>query len=244
MTGVTGGFDSDIGEALLGAFFEFGRAHIDTFNGFASGDVNGRGTGRYTGGGLLARFDVGTGPFSGMYAEGVWRMGHISTEWHSDDLRDNLNRPADYDLSNHYYGGHVGLGYMLPLGDMIEADMYGKFFWLHQSGDSADMNGEIVDFNSVDSRRLRLGLRLNLTLFDAVTPYVGAAWEHEYSGTARAVAQDFSIPEASLKGDSGLFELGMSMEPESGPLIFDVALQGSTGEKEGLGGHLSVLYRF
>ena len=244
MTGVTGGFESDMGEAVVGAFFEFGRAHLDTFNGFVSGDVNGRGTSRYAGGGLLARFDIGTGPLTGGYAEGVWRMGNMDTDWYSDDLRDNLNRPADYDLSNHYYGGHVGLGYLLPIGGLFDVDVYGKFFWTHQSGDKADMNGEIVNFNSVDSRRLRLGMRLDVTLFDTLTPYVGAAWEHEYSGTARAVAQDFSIPDASLKGDSGLFELGLSMEPASGPLVFDVAFQGSTGERDGLGGHLSVLYRF
>ena len=244
MTGLTGSFRSGSGRVLAGGFFEFGRAHLDTFNGFASGDVNGRGNSQYTGAGVLLRYDVETGPLAGLYAEGVGRLGNVDTQWHSDDLRDNMDRPADYDLSTPYYGAHVGLGHVLSLADVVNVDTYGKFFWTHQGGDRADMNGEIVNFDDVDSRRLRLGVRFDLTAFESMTPYVGAAWEHEYSGTARAVARDFSIPDASLEGDSGVFELGLAVEPSSRPLTLDLALVGSAGERDSLGGHLSVLYRF
>lgn len=244
MTGLTGSFAGAGGRTVLGGFFEFGRAHLDTFNGFVSGDVNGRGDSQYMGAGVLARYDVTTGPLSGLYAEGAGRVGSIDTKWHSDDLRDNMGRPADYDLSNPYYGGHAGIGYVLGLGESLDMDVYGKFFWTHQDGDGADMNGDAVHFNSVDSRRLRLGTRFDWQIWEGVTPYAGAAWEHEYSGTAHAVANDFSIPDASLKGDSAVFELGLSVEPGAGPLTLDAAFTGSTGERDSLGGHLSLLYRF
>lgn len=244
MTGLTGSFRVGGGRTLLGGFVEFGRAHLDTFNGFASGDVNGRGDSQYVGAGVLARYSVASGPLAGLYAEGVGRLGTIDTAWHSGDLRDNLDRPADYDLSTPYFGAHVGLGYELSLADAVTVDTYGKFFWTHQNGDHADMNGDIVHFDDVDSRRLRLGVRLDLTAFENMRPYLGAAWEHEYSGTARAVAGDFSIPDASLKGDSGLFEVGLAVEPSRVPLTLDVAFVGSTGERDSLGGHLSMLYRF
>ena len=244
MTGLTGSFTGARGRTVLGGFFEFGRAHLDTFNGFSAGNVNGRGDSHYLGAGVLARYDVAEGPLSGLYVEGVGRMGSIDTRWHSDDLRDNMGRPADYDLSNPYYGGHVGLGHVLPLGDALDMDIYGKFFWTHQDGDEENMNGDNVHFNSMDSRRLRLGVRFDWDAPLGVTPYAGAAWEHEYSGTAHAMANEFSIPDASLKGDSGVFELGFSMEPGTGPLTMDVAFTGSAGERDSLGGHLSLLYRF
>lgn len=244
MTGLTGSFAGAGGRTVLGGFFEFGRAHLDTFNGFSSGDVNGRGSSHYLGAGVLARYDVDEGPLSGLYLEGVGRMGSIDTRWHSDDLRDNMGRPADYDLSNPYYGGHVGLGHVLSLGDALDMDIYGKFFWTHLDGDQENMNGDDVFFNSMDSRRLRLGVRFDWDTALGVTPYAGAAWEHEYSGTAHAMANEFSIPDASLKGDSGVFELGFSMEPGAGPLTMDVAVTGSAGERDSLGGHLSLLYRF
>ena len=123
-------------------------------------------------------------------------------------------------------------------------DVYGKFFWTHQDGDGADMNGDAVHFNSVDSRRLRLGARFDWKVLEGVTPYAGAAWEHEYSGTTHAVANDFSIPDASLKGDSAVFELGLAVEPGAGPLTLDAAFTGSTGERDSLGGHVTLLYRF
>lgn len=244
MTGVTRNLAVQQGDLLFGAFFEFGRAHLNTFSGFAAGNVNGTGTSRYTGGGLLARFDAGQGPLSGWYAEGSLRMGLIDTSWRSGDLRDNMDRPAEYDVTAMYYGGHAGLGRIVPLGDALRADVYGKFFLAHQNGRSVDMNGEDVDFDAVDSRRFRLGARLEYTLADGITPYAGGAWERELDGTARAVAQGFAIPSASLKGNSGIFELGLNMEPKEYPLDIDIVFQGSAGVRDSLGGSLNVACRF
>lgn len=244
MTGITGNFSAESGRSLIGGFFEFGRAHLDTFNGFAAGDVNGSGSSRYVGAGMLARFDVTSGLLSGWYIEGVGRVGNAETEWFSGDLRDNMDRPAEYDLSNPYYGFHVGMGHVLSFGDVADVDVYGKFFWMRQDSDRTNMNGEDVDFDEVESRRLRMGMRLDWTQFDGVTPYAGAAWEHEYSGTASAMARDFSIPDASIEGDNGIFELGLSMEPSDMPLTLDIAFIGTAGERDSLGGHLSVFYRF
>lgn len=244
MTGVTGSLAFPDGRTLLGGFFEFGRAHLSTFNGFASGNVHGQGSSQYVGAGLLIRLDADSGPLAGWYAEGLGRVGSIDTEWYSGDLRDNMNRPAEYDLSNPYYGVQAGVGYMASLTDSVRADMYGRFSWTRQDGDSADMNGEKVSFDEVDSRRLRMGIRFDWTSFRGMTPYVDAAWEHEYDGTAQAVARDFSIPDASLRGDSGVFQIGLNMEPSDVPLMLDIAVAGSVGERDSLGGHMNVLYRF
>ena len=244
MAGLTGNRVWGDGRMVIGGFFEFGRAHLSTFNGFSSGNVRGRGNSQYAGAGVLARFDVTSGPLSGWYAEGVARAGQAETEWYSADLKDNMNRPADYDLSNPYYGFHAGLGHVFSLGESVEADLYGKYFWTHQDGDGADMNGEGVHFKTLDSRRLRMGIRLDWSPAEGVTPYVGAAWEHEYCGTAHVTAGNFTVPDASLKGDSGLFELGLRVDAENTPFSLDVAAVGSTGERDGIGGTLTLFYRF
>lgn len=244
MTGLAGKLSMEGGDVIFGGFFEFGRAHLSTFNGFASGNVHGTGSSHYAGGGLLARIEAGSGLLKGWYAEGVWRTGQISTSWYSGDLRDNMDRPAEYDLSNLYYGGHAGLGHVFSLGKDISLDAYGKFFWTRQEGDGADMNGENVRFKSVDSRRVRAGARLSWTAAEGVTPYAGAAWEKEFCGEAHVLARDFSIPDASLEGDSALFELGLSVAPLSRPFSMDIAVVGSAGERESIGGRLNLLYRF
>ena len=244
LTGLAGQVLSENAKVTLGGFFEFGRAHLDTFNDFSSGHVNGRGTGDYAGGGVLARVEAEGGPLRNWYAEAVWRMGHAGTAWHSDDLRDNMNRPARYDLSNLYYGGHVGVGHVFSLGESLTLDIYGRYFWMRQEADSADMNGEMVHFDRVDSSRLRGGMRLAWDVAEGVTPYAGAAWEQEFRGSARAAARDFSIPDASLEGGSALFELGLDVSPCDRPFSLDVGLVGSTGERDSLGGRLNVMYRF
>lgn len=244
MTGLAGTWDLDGNEAVFGGFFEFGRAHLDTFNGFSLGDVRGNGSSHYTGGGLLARIEAGPGPLEGWYAEGVLRTGNIVTSWYSGDLRDNMDRPAEYDLSNLYYGGHAGLGHVFSPAETLALDVYGRFFWTHQQADSADMNGEMVHFQSVDSRRVRAGARLSWTVCEGVTPYAGAAWEKEFGGAAHVTARDFSVPDASLKGDSALFELGVNVASSSRPFSLDLGLAGSTGERESMGGRLNLQYRF
>ncbi len=228
----------------LGVFFEFGVSRLDTFSDTAGGDVSGEGNGRYAGGGLLAKAVAEQGPLAGWYAEGSVRAGRLDTSWRSGDLRDNMDREAEYDTDTPYYGGHVRLGKRLALSERLLADLYGAGFLTHQDGETVNMNGEEVDFDSVDSRRLRLGARLEYALTEELRPYAGAAWEREFDGTARSVAQAFSIPAASLEGNSGLFEIGLNMKLEGSGLDVDVALQASTGVQEGIGGMVYARYTF
>ena len=244
ITGVARRIPLQQSEWLLGAFVEFGRAHLGTSNNFFTENVDGRGNSQYTGGGLLARLDMCHGPLQGWYVEGSLRMGEINTSWQSSDLLDNLDRPAEYDITTLYYGGHAGIGRILPLGEKMHVDLYGKYFLTHQGGEHVDLYGDIVDFHAVNSNRLRFGGRLEYTLDAGVTPYVDAAWEREFDGTAGAVASGFSIPSASLRGNSGIFELGVRVAPGASSCNIDVALQGSTGVRDSVGGSVQFSLAF
>ncbi len=231
-------------EWILGVFFEFGRAHLGTFNDFSSEDVDGRGDSQYAGGGLLARMEVSHGLFRGWYIEGSLRMGEVNTSWISGDLLDNMDRPAEYDITTLYYGGHAGIGRVISLGERLRSDLYGKYFLTHQGGEHVDLYGDGVDFHAITSSRLLLGGRLEYALKDGVTPYVGAAWEREFDGTAGAVASGFTIPSASLRGNSGVFELGVSVSSGNFPCDVDLSIQGSTGVRDSLGGSVQVSWEF
>lgn len=190
LVGMARRFDAAPGSFLTGAFFEYGYGHSSTHNGFDDRSaVDGNGQSSYYGGGLLARFDVTTSPLAGLYAEGSFRLGRLSTDWHSDDLRDALGRRADYDSSVPYYGAHAGLGYIWDLSEKTSLDVYGKYFWTRVKGDSVRLStGDPVDFKATDSQRLRAGARFTKVLDGRVVPYLGAAWEHEFDGRARATA--------------------------------------------------------
>ena len=97
----------------------------------------------------------------------------------------------------------------------------------------------------MNSHRLRLGGRLTYAVNEHISPYVGAAWEHEVDGTARATSLGHSLAAPSLTGDTGMGELGLSWTPSATiPLTVDLAVQGYTGIRQGYTGSLMAKWEF
>jgi outer membrane autotransporter protein len=101
----------------------------------------------------------------------------------------------------------------------------------------------------MDSRRRRTGARfahkvetekgLRLTL------YVGAAYEHEFDGKARATANGDSIDSLEVKGATGIGELGLTYKPsDASGFSMDFGAQGYADKREGVSGNLQVKFEF
>jgi outer membrane autotransporter protein len=104
-------------------------------------------------------------------------------------------------------------------------------------------SGESVRFKDTDSSRVRAGGRFSYTIDDTIAPYIGAAWEYEFDGMARATTNGFSLPSPSLRGDTGVGELGLSIK--AGELIsLDLGIQGYSGKREGATGSAQVKIEF
>ena len=247
LTGLAWGVDLTPGRLTLGAFFEYGNGSYNTHNSFSNAaDVDGDGNTFYLGGGILARMDfVNTGP-GRFYAEASGRMGQTHNEYDSSDLRDAQGRTANYDSDAPYYGLHFGAGYIWELTGRASLDLYGKYFWTRQQGDSIGLStGEHLSFDDANSSRLRFGGRFAYTVNEHVAPYVGAAWEHEFDGRARATTNGFDIDVPNLRGDTGIGELGLSLTPSVDlPLTVDLGVQGYTGKREGVTGSVQLKYEF
>jgi autotransporter-associated beta strand protein len=247
LAGLSFGADLPAGRLTLGAFFEYGNGSYDTHNSFGAGAVNGDGDIYHTGGGILGRMDfANTGP-GRVYAEASGRAGGVHNEYDNSDLRDVHGRKAGYDSSSAYYGAHLGLGYLWNVTEAASLDLYGKYFWTRQEGDTVRLTtDDRVKFDDTDSHRLRLGGRFAFAANEHISPYIGAAWEHEFDGKARAyTANGFAIDAPSLRGDTGIGELGLSVRPSAAvPLSFDLGVQGYTGKREGVTGSLQVRLEF
>jgi outer membrane autotransporter protein len=247
LVGVSFGTDTAPGFLTLGAFFESGFGSYSTYNSFAnSGSVKGDGHSSYTGGGVLGRMDFRrTGP-GHFYAEASGRAGAAYNEYSSSDLRDSWGRKVNYDASSPYYGLHLGTGYVWNVTDAASLDLYGKYFWTRQTGDSVRLStGDPVDFESADSHRLRLGARFAYAVNEYASPYAGAAVEHEFDGVARAKTYGHSIDSPDLRGGTGIAELGLTLTPSDKlPLSIDFGIQGHAGKREGVTGNLQVKFEF
>lgn len=235
---------NNAGRLTFGPFIEYGKgeytSHLD--NG-----IRGDGNTKYYGVGVLARQDNN----DGVYYEGSLRYGRMDADYASGDLinfADNRVQTS-YDSSSVYYGAHLGIGKVNKLDDTTKADVYAKFMYTHQNGDSVALRGEgageVYDFDAVDSTRVRAGARVSKDYSERGTGYAGLAYEYEFDGEAKATVLGFSTPSPSIKGSSGLLELGYILQPKGAndPAI-DINLQGWGGKKQGFTGNVNFVWKF
>jgi len=110
---------------------------------------------------------------------------------------------------------------------------------------TADVCGDPIKFKDMDSHRLRGGARFRYAINEYVTPYIGAAYEHEFDGRARAAVYGHKVGTPDLIGGTGMGELGLSLNPSKDlPLSIDLGVQGYVGKREGVTGSLQVHFEF
>lgn len=229
------------GKLLFGPVVEYGggsyKSHLD--NG-----ITGEGGAHYWGLGLMARQVTN----SGLYYEGSVRAGRVNADYKG--CIDGVT-PLKYDTSSNYLGAHLGLGKVRDIGHGNTLDSYLKYFYTHQGGDDttlystgADGMEEPANFNSVNSHRLRLGARITHKINDRSSFYGGLAYQHELCGEARATFGDnVSVPSPTIKGGSGMLELGWQVKP-GGPVNIDLGLTGWIGRQRGLTMHVGATWNF
>ena len=232
---------NNAGKLTFGPFVEYGYGD---YTSYLDNGVRGDGKTKYYGVGVLARQDN----TSGVYYEGSLRYGRMNADYASNDLG-TAGVHSSYDSSSAYYGAHLGIGKVTELNDTTKADVYAKLLYTHQNGDSVTLqgegNGEVYDFDAVDSTRARVGARVSKAYSERGTGYVGLAYEYEFDGEARATVKGFSTPSPSIKGSSGLLELGYILQPKgvNDPTI-NIGLQGWGGKKQGVTGNVNFVWKF
>ena len=240
--------DSPVGRATGGAFFETGWGSYNSFNSFRDlARVRGSGEMSYYGGGLLGRYDVKDVMLAGTYFDTSIRAGWTTTNFHTGDIQYNGWR-AGFDTSAVYVGGHGGIGrlWTLPgLNGKGTLDTSARVLWTHLDSDSMTVHDDRVRFDSADSLRARLGGRFAYAVTEYASPYLGAYWEHEFAGTQRATANGVRLSSPTLRGSTGIAEVGVTITPSKKlPLSIDLGVQGSAGKREGITGSLQIRWTF
>ena len=243
VTGLSKSLPLRDGNLMLGAFFEHGNGSYDTYNAFLDiGPTHGNGNLRYWGGGVLGRLDfhrTGSGYY---YTEGSLRAGELSNGYYNADIRDWEDRAARYDAASVYYGAHLGVGKFLHLSNRTSFDLSTKYVWTQMRGDTVTLfTGEPLDFETINSYRLRLGGRCHFALNSFIMPYLGGVWEHEFDGAARASTHGFAVGVPSLRGGTGFGELGIALKPSTNHGFFtDFGVQCYGGKRDGVTATLSI----
>ncbi len=219
------------------AFFEGGYGDFDTTNNFSGIDVLGGGNVRYFGGGVGARNDFSCG----FYMDASMRMGMVDFDQTINTFGSDT---GNYDVSTAYYGAHLGIGKVFELTEAGRLDIYARGLFLQISGKDTDTSaGELLSIDNITSMRSQLGARYNHKLTDSVSGYVGAIWDYEFDGEVSGKLDGDAIDEPSLKGSTGIAELGIQLTP-SDRFTLDLGVQGSVGKREGIGGTAMLTLSF
>ena len=224
----------DGAKVLFSPFVEYGRG---TYDSYLDDGTHGNGKISYIGAGILGKLTQ---------KDGLWLEGSLRAGRAKSDYSANLSgTAASYDGSNTYYGAHLGAGKTFAIKEGSSIDAYARYFWSHQNSMTATLNtGDVYEFGSVNSQRLRLGLRYSLKDKTTGEFYAGLAWEHEFAGKAGATYQGDAAPSPSLKGSSYMLELGYRFMPENSRVSYDLHLNGWQGQRKGITGGASVKWAF
>ncbi len=228
------------GKLLFGPVVEYGGGKYDSYN----NDVHGEGGAHYFGVGLMAR-QVN---YDGFYYEGSVRGGRVTSDYKSFDVRPG--NKVEYDSSSNYWAAHLGVGKVFAAGKQGTVDGYLKYFYSHQGGDDTDIKfdgdpRERASFDSVDSNRIRIGARYTHKINEMNSLYGGLAYQYEFGGEARAHYSTSGVaPSPSVKGSSGMLELGWQVKPGEGPLTLDLGVTGWAGKQRGGSVQLGATWSF
>ena len=223
------GFAKKADKLLFGVAVEHGRGNYDSYldNGVhASGDI------KSTGGVIFGEYKLD----NGVHYDAALRAGRVKSDYSST--------ATSYDESSTYYGFSLGGGKELAVSDKATLDVYGRYYFSHTNGSDVSIaTGEEIDFDAVNSHRLRIGGRYTTTLTEKSKAYAGLAWQYEFGGDAKAAINGCSAPAPSLQGHSAIVEAGYKLNAGKN-LTLDFNLNGAMGKQRGIGGGIGAQWLF
>lgn len=233
------GFAKDVtnskGKLMFGPIVEYGRGSYDSY---LDNGTHGSGNSSFWGiGGIVKQTNT-----DGLYYEGSLRAGKIKNDYSTSSIGTGMS----YDNSAAYVAVHAGLGKVVTINDANSIDYYGKLFYSRQNGSNATLsNGSVYDFDAVNSVRSKIGFRYNHAMDVKNSLYAGLAWQHEFNSEARATINGYGAPAPSVKGETGVMELGWKLNPSSNNKFeLDLGMTGYIGKQKGVGGSANFMWHF
>ena len=227
------GVAKEIGDLTLGFAVGYGRSSFDSYN---AGGIHGSGDSKGTGFTVLSQWQKD----KGVHYEAALQAGRVKNDYSA-----NLSGfDTHYDESSNYYGLTLGGGKEFVLSDKNSVDVYGLYFWSHTNGsDTVTNHGDRMSFDAINSHRLRLGSRFTREVNKVSSLYAGLAWQYEFKGDARATINGQGAPSPSLKGHSGLLEIGWKANAGKNFTV-DLGLNGWAGKQQGISGNVGFEWKF
>jgi outer membrane autotransporter protein len=230
---------------LVAGFIDGGFASYDVKSNYGilhGSSLDGDGSLRYIGGGLMARqrWD------NGFRLEASARTGKIENKFSAMNITLPTGEHLHYDMETPYYALHFGIGHEWSLSEDSELDVLLRYFWTKQDSSTVRFStGDKVDFDDNISQIVRLGARYTKLKSDRFSYYLGAAYEHEFDTKTRGFLNGHPLNVPSLKGSTGIAEIGVIFRStEDRHFNIETGLQGHFGVRRGISGGVRLGWEF
>jgi len=218
-----------------------GREHDDGNVRFSS-DLSKRGEAVHTRHHDIEQNEIGGKVFYG--TQTVARIGKASSNY-KGLVYDAGTGYVGYDENRTYWSYGLEAGYEWDMNESTRLDFAARYRALTLEGFNDRIACDRYEIDDFESHRTHLGLRLNYTGRRGMVPYIGAAWEYEFDSRVRGRAEGLELAEDSLKGSTGVGEIGIKINPsEDSRWTFDGSLKGYIGRTEGVAASLYASYLF
>lgn len=226
--------DNKSGKLLIAPLAEYGRGSYDSY---IDSGVHAEGTSKYWGAGVMARQTNN----SGFYYEGSLVGGKSTNDYSTKDIGTGIS----YDTSAMYMNAHLGAGKIVELGEKDRLNYYGKFFYSRLGSDDVTLsNGAKYSFDASESKRVCLGGRWTRELDAMNKLYAGMAWQYEFDAESRATVNGKTAQAPTMKGHTGIFELGWNVKPNNAKFDIDMSFLGYTGKQKGGSLNVNMNWKF
>lgn len=228
-----------------GIAIEYGRSHYDTYNDFASGSVHGRGHTYNYGASLFSKYSQFNAE-NEFYIDGAFRFGQAKTAFLSHDIITGAGSAASYDSKVGYIGVNLGSGYIYQLNNRYSFDSSLRYFYSRLSSDSVVIDGDNIHFQTLTSSRVQLKEQFNYQSSARLIFTLAGIYEYEFNSKANANVAGMAINAPSVKGSTGIFELGIKAKPIENETNFglNVILRGYSGKRDGVNAFVMMKYDF
>ncbi|MBS9780725.1 MAG: autotransporter outer membrane beta-barrel domain-containing protein, partial [Moraxellaceae bacterium] len=178
------------------------------------------------------------------YLQGGVRFGQSETNYNSSDLNNgNGADKVSFDSKRNYMGANVGVGGRVQVNDKVSLSPSASLLYSKYDKTSETIEGSTFNFDIIQSLRSQFGAELGYQVNDKNNLYSSLTWEREYKGEAKGDVVGLDMPSPSIKGDTGLVEIGAKMKPND-KVEIKIGAKKAFGDRRGASADVAIKYEF
>lgn len=155
-------------------------------------------------------------------------------------------KSAHYKSKVNYLGATLGTGFIYHVNDKSSFDSSIHYLWTCLGDDSINLDGDEVKFDNLSSSRIQVKEQYSYQSTANIKFTLAGIYEYEMNSEANSSSSGFDVNAPSVKGSTGIMEMGIVATPIENNKDFSLNLnfRGYAGKRDGASATVIVKYDF